>query len=264
MKIFISWSGERSRRVAAKLREWLPLVLHGSEPWLSSDDIRKGATWQSEMSQALKNPAAGILCLTQENISASWLVFEAGAISQAVTGTSFVCTYLIDVDNADVGLPLGMFQSTAATPDDTLRLLQNLNSLATPQMPNERLTKLFASFWPELEAVLADARHLSASSRVRRDEYDLLEEVLDTVRGLARAVNEHQPEADFDRLLRTLTSMPSTDAYALLKRLSNIEQRALLEREIRRREEARTVNAPESSAVDGDDLINPSDSQTHE
>jgi hypothetical protein len=108
----------------------------------------KGCTLAAEMREALQGPSAGILCLTQEGVAAPWLLFEAGAISTAVSGASLVCTYLVDVENSDVGLPLGMFQSTTATHDDTFRLLSNLNNLAPPSVPVDRLAKLFASFWP--------------------------------------------------------------------------------------------------------------------
>lgn len=32
MKIFLGWSGERSKALAEAMREWLPLVLHYVEP----------------------------------------------------------------------------------------------------------------------------------------------------------------------------------------------------------------------------------------
>jgi hypothetical protein len=230
MKIFISWSGEQSRRVATTLRDWLPYVLQGSEPWLSSEDIRKGARWQPEMTEALQNPAAGILCVTHANLTAPWLLFEAGAISKAVTGTSLVCTYLIDVDNANVGLTLGMFQSTAATREDTLKLLENLNAIAPKSMPTDRLANLFQKFWPELERAIAEARQLSTSSKVQRDSHELLEEILDTVRGLSRSMADHQPESDAQRLMQALMMNPE-----LLNRLNNLQQHAILQEELRKR-----------------------------
>jgi hypothetical protein len=41
MKIFISWSGELSHRVALELRDWLPMVINALEPYVSSKDIEK-------------------------------------------------------------------------------------------------------------------------------------------------------------------------------------------------------------------------------
>lgn len=44
MRVFVSWSGERSREVAKAFRDWLPLVLHYAEPWVSDADIEAGGT----------------------------------------------------------------------------------------------------------------------------------------------------------------------------------------------------------------------------
>lgn len=44
MKVFLSWSGERSRLVATALHEWLPQVINAVEPFISSN-IDAGARW---------------------------------------------------------------------------------------------------------------------------------------------------------------------------------------------------------------------------
>lgn len=41
MKVFISWSGNKSHKVAMIFREWLPSVIQSLEPYVSSEDIDK-------------------------------------------------------------------------------------------------------------------------------------------------------------------------------------------------------------------------------
>jgi hypothetical protein len=188
MKIFISWSGEQSLTVAQTLKEWLPLILQGAAPWLSSEDICKGSRWQGEIATALQDTGAAILCLTRQNLASDWLLFEAGAVSKALAPAPLlVCTYLINLGSADVALPLGMFQGTTATRDDTLRMLRTLNTALEPTVPEQRLLKLFDRFWPDLEVVLKNVQ--ASSSNVPsppRDPTEVLDEILNTVRALAR------------------------------------------------------------------------------
>lgn len=41
MKIFLSWSGEKSKNIAESLKDWLEQVIQTSEPWISTS-IEKG------------------------------------------------------------------------------------------------------------------------------------------------------------------------------------------------------------------------------
>jgi hypothetical protein len=66
MRIFVSWSGERSHGVAEALRNWLPHVIQGLQPWLSSNDIDKGARWAADIASHLEESRVGIICLTPE------------------------------------------------------------------------------------------------------------------------------------------------------------------------------------------------------
>lgn len=69
MKLFISWSGERSRAVGRALRDWIPLALHFAQPWLSERDIDAGERWAAEIGKELESSHFGIICLTQENLN---------------------------------------------------------------------------------------------------------------------------------------------------------------------------------------------------
>lgn len=70
MKVFISWSGEQSRRIAEVLSDWLPKANNFVRPFYSPDDIAKGTRWQNEIVQELQSTALGLLCLTPTNFEA--------------------------------------------------------------------------------------------------------------------------------------------------------------------------------------------------
>jgi len=78
-------------------------VIQSVKPFLSSNDIRSGQRWFSEIGKELQNTKFGILCLTPSNKEAPWILFEAGAISKIVD-ESRVVPLLIGA----VGLSAGM------------------------------------------------------------------------------------------------------------------------------------------------------------
>lgn len=62
-KVFLTWSGERSKAVAAALHDWFPNVIQSLEPWMSDSDIAKGSGWNAEISKNLESAKIGIVCL---------------------------------------------------------------------------------------------------------------------------------------------------------------------------------------------------------
>ena len=101
MRIFLSWSGSVSKQVASTLRDWLPKVIQAIDPWMSAEDIDKGSRWSSEVEEQLRTIKAGIICVTVENRAASWLNFEAGALSKTVD-KEMVCPFLFGLRPSDL------------------------------------------------------------------------------------------------------------------------------------------------------------------
>jgi hypothetical protein len=154
MKIFISWSGERSRTVAEFLRYWIPEVIQAVQPWMSAEDIDPGVRWSAEIAGELEASKFGIICLTPENITTPWILFEAGALAKTLDST-FVCPYLIDLEPTDLKNPLIQFQAAKADRDGTLSLLRSINQVVgTTILPEDRLKRAFERWWPDLEEVL--------------------------------------------------------------------------------------------------------------
>lgn len=188
MKIFISWSGDKSRAVALALRDWLPGVINSVQPFVSAKDIYAGSRWQTDIATELDATNFGIVCITTENQAAPWLNFEAGALAKAVD-SSRVVPLAVDLKPSDVQLPLGQFQAQPATERGIREILTSINSACESSLPDALLDKAFSVWWPELERTLKEINEKSAPSGAPvRSERELLEETLNTVRSLARTI----------------------------------------------------------------------------
>ena len=59
VKLFISWSGEFSQKVAKKLSIWIPTIIQSVEVFYSPDDIAKGENWGNRLDNALSDCSFG-------------------------------------------------------------------------------------------------------------------------------------------------------------------------------------------------------------
>ena len=189
MKIFISWSGEPSKKAAQALRNWLPFVIQSLEPWVSSTDIEAGERWSPEVNKQLELTDFGILCLTPQNLTAPWILFEAGALAKSLT-SSKLCPYLIGVSPSELKDPLAQFQTLNNTKDDTFSLVSAIYGALPSQHINEsQLETLFERFWPDLEKKFKEIDVDPPKERVLRSERSLLEEILSDVRSIKRGAS---------------------------------------------------------------------------
>ncbi|MFF2748530.1 TIR domain-containing protein [Kitasatospora sp. NPDC058048] len=195
MKVFLSWSGERSKRTAEALWSWLPDVLQYINPWLSSLDISAGRRGVREITDELSETNFGIICTTPENQASTWINFEAGALSKQVDG-GYVVPFLIGMKATDLISPLSQFQAiTGDSKDDVQKLLFDINEASNGlAIPRERLERAFRRSWPELEGNMRNISALSSrdspSKTVERSEADMTEEILLIARQLDHRMAE--------------------------------------------------------------------------
>ena len=207
MKVFLSWSGDRSKAVAVTLREWLPKVLQVIEPWMSEEDIAKGQRGGQSISVALDECNFGILCITAENRERPWIMFEAGALGKSLVHGA-ITAFLVDLAPSQLHPALGQFQATASEKDDCLRLVRSINAkLGDQALAETRLTTTFEKWWPDLEAELTKTKEMPAPvSLVRRSTDEMFGELIDGVRVLLRRTSPMATQMDeLDRVLRTLS-----------------------------------------------------------
>lgn len=214
MKVFLSWSGPKSKAVAEILRDWLPNVIQALEPWMSSEDIDKGAAWDAEIARSLADSKAGVVCVTPENQNAPWLNFEAGALSHVVSKT-MVCTYLVGIRAVEVTGPLSRFQATEADEEHTRKLIGTLNkALGELALTESKLNSSFCVWWPSLEKKLKDVPLTWFSEGAARSTNDLLEEILLLTRNLAKQSESTQRKLFSDEAaMRHWIASPKPSLY---------------------------------------------------
>jgi hypothetical protein len=192
MKVFISWSGEPSRTVALALRDWFPSVIQSIEPYVSSEDIEKGAPWFSEIAHELNDTAFGLICVTRVNADSRWLNFEAGALFKSVKNIkSRVSPFLVDLKPTELVGPLAQLQTTEPSRDDVARLVKSFDSQSGQAIGAARVDRAITKWWPDLEKQLEAARKSARTQGEpeRRSPQDMLEELLEATRGIQRSID---------------------------------------------------------------------------
>ena len=236
MKVFISWSGNKSHRVALVFREWLPSVIQSVVPYVSSEDIDKGARWSTDIAKELEDSTFGILCVTKDNLNAPWLSFEAGALSKTMD-KSFVSPFLFDIKRAEVNGPILQFQSTIFEKEDIKKLLSTINKACGEEGISESmLDKAFEVWYPTLEKDLNEFHDLTdedvedSGTDVEAHMSSIIEELLELSRDNQKLLRNPDP-----KLFESIDELKQRIDYTM----SRIERNAELEdRRISRRNRA--------------------------
>lgn len=191
MKVFLSWSGELSQKVALELRDWLPYVIQSVEPYLSSEDIDKGSRWSVDIAKELDDSSFGILCVTHQNIDSSWLNFEAGALSKAFNKTN-VTPFLFGLRPSDLtNSPLLQFQTTLFDKKDLMKLVFSLNNATGDEKLNEQKLKTTFELWYDklknnLDPLLKESSIKKTQKSVKENpssnSSEIVEEILELTR----------------------------------------------------------------------------------
>lgn len=201
MKVFISWSGNTSLKVAQVFREWLPSVIQSIEPYVSSEDIDKGARWSTDIAKELEDSTFGILCVTKDNLEAPWLSFEAGALSKTME-KSFVTPFLFDIKRSEVQGPILQFQSTIFEKEDIKKMVKTLNKACGDiGIADARLDKSFNVWYPTLEESLNQIKVETSSTPDSDHDSDdaslspaILEEILELSRDNQKLLRNPDPK----------------------------------------------------------------------
>ncbi|MGI4734612.1 MAG: hypothetical protein ACRYG7_05645 [Janthinobacterium lividum] len=206
MKVFISWSGERSRQVAELLHTWIECVIQAVEPWVSSSDIDRGALWFTQIIDELSTTTHGIICLTRENKEKPWILFEAGALAKGLA-SSRIYTLLVDLNPEDIRDPLAQFNHTRPTEVEMFKLVSSINrGLEGKGLKEGILANAFKTYWPQFQESfdkIINETEEATAPKVERPQEDILSEILNSVRGIDKRVRQIEDKTQVDSVKRS-------------------------------------------------------------
>lgn len=193
MKVFISWSGERSKEMANALREWLPMVLQYVEPFVSDKDISAGDRWAQKIAGELENANFGIICITPENLSSEWILFESGALSKSMLEGK-VIPLLLDLELSDLSGPLSQFQAQKVEAAGIMEVVKSINGVADKKADEKIIDRSVPALWPELEKALGNIPDIAPAEKHKRPAHEILEEIVTDVRGINSRMRNLDPD----------------------------------------------------------------------
>lgn len=207
MKVFISWSGESSKKLAEAIHNWLPSVLQLVKPYFTPSDVEKGARWNSEIAKELESCEVGILCITRDNLHSDWVLFEAGALSKSLD-RAHVCPVLFGIHNTDLAGPLKQFQTTEYEKKDFRKLVSVINGkLGENKLSAKVVDSVFEKWWPELQERVNEVLEGPGEGDgepVRQDR-ELIVEILELSRDIAQKIRKTPRPVSTSALVDLLT-----------------------------------------------------------
>lgn len=197
MDVFLSWSTERSDKLATMFNEWISNVLPTVKTYISTQQIGPGERWSENIGKGLETNFMGIFFMVEENVNSPWLNFEAGAISKNIDDSK-VIPLLHKMKPEQVSGPMAQFQSKQIDKeDDIFNIVKQINNGIRDErrIDNEKLKTLFEKWYPDFVKAYdkfqvenpAPEKDEDKNSSALMDSGDQIGEILNIVRNLKRS-----------------------------------------------------------------------------
>ena len=182
MSMFISWSGKRSRLVAKAFYDLFPMIfMQPKTEFYLSTGIYKGADWNANLNEGLQAADVGILCVTRDNYTAPWMIYEAGFLSHKA-GIGKVFPFLLDISPSELQGPVTQFQSTVFEKEDLRKLVLDISRSEVSAVREIDLSSNFDTAYDILAERLREAAAL-------KDEEGIEDMARKTLAGVEKLLN---------------------------------------------------------------------------
>lgn len=205
-KVFLSWSGNLAKAVAAVWADLLAETFDAVAPFMSEENIGAGERGLTKIATELAGTSFGIIIVTQENQTSPWLNYEAGALSKNLGDeTVRVAPCLVDFPRKnDATGPLSQFQGTMLDKGGVERILLEIAKVVG--VDEAAIKRRFARSWLEYEERFKAARAANPTTPHRRSDPEMLDEILTIVRDLARSAEERDSLRDMQAWFEARTA----------------------------------------------------------
>lgn len=229
--VFISWSGSPSKEIAECLARNLPFIVPEIRCFQSSGGIDKGARWSSEIAVELEGSDLGLICLTEQNAIAPWVLFEAGALSKSVANSKVV-PLLFGIGPSNLaGGPLSQFQAAVFGRAEFKSVCDTLLEDADDEA-KEKSKAYFDKFWPDIEAEISSALEETIPRKRKRPDPQAraIDEILGVQKFIASKLSRPGELVPYGVLVRAMIEAISTGeesegkGAALIDHIDSLEE----------------------------------------
>ncbi|HWN98904.1 MAG TPA: toll/interleukin-1 receptor domain-containing protein [Blastocatellia bacterium] len=166
VRVFVSWSGTRSLRVAERLVEWLPTIVPAARVFYSPD-IDGSEEWLPTLLKELRAAQYGIVCVSKQSHRSKWLHFEIGALwRQRARKEIPIFPLLLDITPRELDGPLELLQAKQFNEHVFRELCAQI--ARRTKLSDKQFQKNFKAVWGQLERELKRELRLVGNSNRRR------------------------------------------------------------------------------------------------
>ena len=179
--------------MAAALRDWLPHVIQAAVPFFSPKDIDSGDFWDSALRGQIAGSKFAVICVTEENLGATWLNYEAGALAEKLDGLT--APWLLGMTPERLkASPMSRLQARSTDRAGTEQIVESINKRLPAPLGLAVLREAFDVHWQKLEGKLLAIPAATQVAPVGTQEDLLVECVRNTRRILEYSQRERQAQ----------------------------------------------------------------------
>ncbi len=201
--VFLSWSKNLAKEIAVKFRDDLEFIF-GSRVtiFFSPDDIKSGQKAFNEINRQLNVTNYGVFIITEENKSAPWIFYEAGAIAKDEKRCR-VMVMLAGVGNdALQDTPLQQYQNCRLCEEGYKKIFMDIYELCSVRDKESTVLERISARWKEncreYEELMGTYVQTPENTVQEKNTYVYISGKLNDLQNLIR---ESKYAADFDKLI---------------------------------------------------------------